>query len=74
MEYSGAWGHFAAHAVVTFMRDPCETSKAVVINTWTPKGIWPLAYNEENHQLKSPNFVDNLQVFTIESSHAIIFQ
>ena len=37
--------------------------------TQAPKGISPLAYNEENHQLQSPNFSDNRPVFIIEISH-----
>ena len=37
--------------------------------TQAPKGIWPLAYNEENHQLKILNLVDNWPIFTIETSH-----
>ena len=38
-----------------------------------PKRIWPLAYNEGNHQLKSLNFVEYWPIFTIESSHPNIF-
>ena len=33
------------------------------------KGIGPLVYNEGNHQLKSPNFVENRPIFAIEISY-----
>ena len=38
-----------------------------------PKGICLLAYSEGNHQLKSPKFVDNGPIFTIESSNLRTF-
>ena len=34
-----------------------------------PNGIGLLVPNEENHQLKSPNFVENRPIFTIEISY-----
>ena len=41
--------------------------------TGAPKGIWSLAYNEGNHQLRSPNFVDNWPIFTMKVDIPIIF-
>ena len=41
--------------------------------TRAPKGIWLLAYKEGNYQLKSPDFVDNWPLFTIEISNPITF-
>ena len=41
--------------------------------TQAHKGIGPLVYNDGNHQLKSPNFVDIRPIFTIEMSYPITF-
>ena len=39
-------------------------------STRASKGICPLAYNEGNHQLKSPNYIDNWPILPIlQSSH-----
>ena len=49
------------------------TSKVVVISyAWMHPGskrIWPLVYNEENHQLINPDFVDDWLSFSLENSH-----
>ena len=37
--------------------------------TQVPNGIGPLVYNEGNHQLKTPNFVENWPIFTTYISY-----
>ena len=60
--------------MVTSISNLCRDFKWLLVMlgcTRDLKGIyiWPLAYNEGKHQLKSLNFVDDSPTFTIESSH-----